>query len=182
MTHPHLVRAYELVERPQPVLVLESLTGATLGYLIDSRASRLPHADLVYLGLQLCSAVRYLHTFGVLHLDLKPANIFLMLVPFAPNLTVAVGLLLARGLLSQMDVPTRTSYVMAVVTPSERPAAASATAVPRSLAAALSPMFAGYLFSLSTFGWPLIIGGALKVTYDILLLLRFKRIVPPDEA
>jgi MFS family permease len=139
----------------------------------------------------ICSAVSFLiavplaKRFGLINtmvLTHLPANIFLILVPFAPNLTVAVGLLLARGLLSQMDVPTRTSYVMAVVTPSERPAAASATAVPRSLAAALSPMFAGYLFSLSTFGWPLIIGGALKVVYDILLLRRFKRVVPPDET
>jgi serine/threonine protein kinase len=75
LTHPHLVRAYELIERPQPVLVLESLTGATLGYVIDTRARPLPSADLVYLGLQLCSAVRYLHSVGVVHLDLKPSNI-----------------------------------------------------------------------------------------------------------
>ncbi len=75
VTHPHVVRAYELVERPRPVLVLESLTGATLGYLIDSRPRKLPSGDLVYLGLQLCSAVRYLHGLGVLHLDLKPANV-----------------------------------------------------------------------------------------------------------
>lgn len=75
VTHPHLVRAYELVERPRPVLILESLTGATLGYVIDNRARRLPPADLVYLGLQLCSAVRYLHSLDVLHLDLKPSNI-----------------------------------------------------------------------------------------------------------
>lgn len=75
VTHPHLVRAYELVERPRPVLVLESLTGATLGYVIDNRPRRLPPNDLVYLGLQLCSATRYLHSLGMLHLDLKPANI-----------------------------------------------------------------------------------------------------------
>ena len=73
--HPHVVRAYELVERPRPVLVLESLTGATLGYVIDNRPRRLPQGDLVYLGLQLCSAARYLHSLGVLHLDLKPSNI-----------------------------------------------------------------------------------------------------------
>jgi eukaryotic-like serine/threonine-protein kinase len=75
MTHPHVVRAYELVERPQPVLILESLTGATLGYEIDTRVRALPLLDLVYLGLQLCSAVRYMHGRGVLHLDLKPSNI-----------------------------------------------------------------------------------------------------------
>jgi len=75
ITHPHIVRAYELAERARPVLILESLTGATLGYVIDNRPRRLPPVDLVYLGLQLCSAVRYLHSFGVLHLDLKPSNI-----------------------------------------------------------------------------------------------------------
>lgn len=75
VTHPHLVRAYELVERPSPVIVLESLTGATLGYVIDARSRPLPRTDLVYLGLQLCSAVRYLHSLGVLHLDLKPSNV-----------------------------------------------------------------------------------------------------------
>lgn len=75
VTHPHIVRAYELALRPRPVLVLESLTGATLGYVIDTRRRPLPADDLVYLGLQLCSAVRYLHSLGVLHLDLKPDNI-----------------------------------------------------------------------------------------------------------
>ena len=110
-----------------------------------------------------------------------PANLFLILVPFAPSLPVAIALLLARSLLSQMDVPTRTSYVMAVVTPAERPAAASATAVPRSLAAAMSPMLAGYLFALSTFGWPLIIGGVLKIVYDLLLLVQFRRVRPDEE-
>ncbi len=75
LTHPHIVRAYELVDRPHPVLALEALTGATLGYVLDVRARRLPAVDIAYLGLQLCSAVRYLHGFGVLHLDLKPANV-----------------------------------------------------------------------------------------------------------
>lgn len=74
MTHPHIVRAYELIERPTPVLVLEALTGATLGYVLDTR-SRLPARELLFLGLQLCSAVRYLHAHGILHLDLKPANV-----------------------------------------------------------------------------------------------------------
>ncbi|HWJ45498.1 MAG TPA: serine/threonine-protein kinase [Gaiellaceae bacterium] len=75
LTHPHIVRAYELVERPHPVLALEALTGATLDYLLETRARRFPATDVVYLGLQLCSAMSYAHTFGILHLDLKPANI-----------------------------------------------------------------------------------------------------------
>ena len=88
-----------------------------------------------------------------------PANLFLVLTPFMPNLELAITFLLLRSALSQMDVPVRNSYVMAVVSPAERPAAASVTAVPRSLAAALSPLLSGYLLGLSPFGWPLVIGG-----------------------
>jgi hypothetical protein len=80
-----------------------------------------------------------------------------------------------------MDVPTRTSYVMAVVTPAERPAAASVTAVPRSLATSVSPILAGYLLTLSTFGWPLIIGGTLKGMYDVLLLIKFRGVRSAEE-
>jgi len=129
-------------------------------------------------------AVRLSKRFGLINTMVfthLPASFCLIALPFAPNLTVAIALLLVRGLLSQMDVPTRTSYVMAVVTPEERPAAASAAAVPRSLAAAVSPLFAGYLFGLSSFGWPLVIGGAIKVVYDLLLLAQFRRVRPVGE-
>jgi MFS family permease len=111
-----------------------------------------------------------------------PASIFLILVPFMPSLPLAILFLCLRSALSSMDVPARTSYVMAVVSPGERPAAASVTAVPRSLAAALSPAFAGYLLSLSAFGWPLIICGVLKITYDLLLLRMFRHVRPPEET
>ncbi len=111
-----------------------------------------------------------------------PSNLFLILVPFMPNLPLAITLLLARSALSQMDVPTRNSYVMAVVTPAERPAAASVTSVPRSLATAASPFLSGYLLSLTVFGWPLIIGGALKGIYDVLLLVMFKAVRPEEET
>lgn len=110
-----------------------------------------------------------------------PANIILMLVPFMPNVQLAVGLLLLRSALSQMDVPTRNSYVMAVVTPAERPATASVTAVPRSLASASAPLLSGVLFGLSSFGWPLVVAGALKGIYDLLLLAMFKKVRPPEE-
>lgn len=111
-----------------------------------------------------------------------PSNILLMMVPFAPTLWIAVALLLARSALSQMDVPTRTSYVMAVVAPEERPAAASLTSVPRSLASAVSPLLAGYLLTLSSFGWPLLAGGALKALYDLLLLAKFRKHRPEHET
>jgi MFS family permease len=110
-----------------------------------------------------------------------PANVFLILVPFMPTLGWALFFLMLRSALSSMDVPARTSYVMAVVTPPERPAAASLTAVPRSLASAVSPLFAGYLLSLSTFGWPLVLCGALKIAYDLSLLSMFRHVRPPEE-
>jgi MFS family permease len=93
-----------------------------------------------------------------------------------------VALLMARSLLSQMDVPTRTSYVMAVVTPGERAAAASVTSVPRSLAAAVGPIIAGWLLALSPFGWSLVAAGALKAIYDLLLLMLFRGHKPPEET
>jgi MFS family permease len=111
-----------------------------------------------------------------------PANMCLLLVPFAPNLWMALALLLTRSALSQMDVPTRTSYVMSVVTPGERAAAASITAVPRSLASAASPALAGLLLASSPFGWPLVIAGGLKILYDGLLLAMFRNVRPPHEG
>ena len=74
-THPHIVRAYEVSKEPQPVVFLETLTGATLAYLIDTSSRRLAISEIVHLGLHLCSALHYLHRQGVLHLDLKPSNI-----------------------------------------------------------------------------------------------------------
>ena len=81
-----------------------------------------------------------------------------------------------------MDVPTRSSYVMAVVTPPERPAAASVTAVPRSLASSLSPPLAGMLLSTTFLGLPLILCGTLKIFYDVVLLFSFRHIKPPEET
>lgn len=111
-----------------------------------------------------------------------PANVFLVLVPLMPNLELALVFLLLRFALSQMDVPARTSYVMAVVTPGERAAAASVTAVPRSLAAAIGPLCTGWLLAVSSFGWPLVICGSLKIVYDLILLAMFRHVRPPEEA
>jgi len=99
-----------------------------------------------------------------------PANMFLILAGIVPSAPLAVTFLLMRAALSQMDVPARQALVMRLVEPDERAAAASVTNVPRSLATALTPAFAGFLLDKSTFGWPLVIGGAMKATYDILLL------------
>src|SRR5215208_5046539 len=111
-----------------------------------------------------------------------PSNLFLILTAFAPTIWVAFGLLILLGLLSQMDVPTRSSDVMAVVQPEERPAAASVTAVPRSLSSAVAPLLSGWLLTVSPFGWPLVLAGALKAAYDLALLRRFAKVKPPEEC
>jgi predicted MFS family arabinose efflux permease len=111
-----------------------------------------------------------------------PANLMLLSIPFLPHLGWVIVLLLVRSALSQMDVPTRGSYVMAVVSPPERAAAASITAVPRSLASAASPLLAGYLLGISTFGWPLVVAGSIKIVYDVSLLAMFRAVRPPEEA
>jgi MFS family permease len=110
-----------------------------------------------------------------------PANGFLIAAAFMPTVEWAVAMLLLRYATSSMDVPARNSYVMAVVPPHERAAAASFTSVPRSLAAGVSPVFAGWMLGVSSFGWPLVIGGALKIGYDLLLLRLFRAVRPPEE-
>ena len=111
-----------------------------------------------------------------------PSSLFLILAAFAPNLTVAIVLLTLRAAMSQMAVPTRTSYVMAVVTPEERPAAASVTAVPRSLASSISPAVSGVLLATPFSGLPLIACGVLKIVYDLALLYSFRHTRPPEEV
>lgn len=131
------------------------------------------------------AAVRLAARFGLVNTMVfthLPSNVLLVLAALAPTLPLAVALLVLRSLLSQMDVPTRSSYVMAVVEPAERPAAASLTAVPRSLASALSPTLAGWALSLSPFGWPLVCAGLLKIAYDLALLRQFRAVRPPEEA
>src|SRR4029077_5364186 len=97
-------------------------------------------------------------------------------------LPIVLALLLVRSALSQMDVPTRTSYVMAVVTPAERASAASATAVPRRLPSSLSRAFAGALFASAFPGLPLVLCGGLKIVYDVALLYTCRHVKPPEES
>jgi len=149
----------------------------------------LPVAGSVFFGARLLSAFSQLVSprlaarFGLIETMVFthiPANVFLILAAFMPTATLAVTFLLLRMAFSQMDVPARQSYVMAVVPPEERAAAASVTNVPRSLASGLSPLIAGALLQHSTFGWPLICAGVLKLTYDMLLLFLFRRVRPTD--
>jgi hypothetical protein len=107
-----------------------------------------------------------------------PASLCLIGAAFASSLEVSLGLLLARSLLSQMDVPARSAYVMSVVTPAERPAAASFTAVPRSLAAAAGPTMAGAMFAAGAMAAPLVACGLLKIAYDVALYAAFRKVAP----
>jgi MFS family permease len=119
-----------------------------------------------------------LRTMAFTHL---PGQILLIAAALMPTAPLAVACLIGRSLLSSMDVPVRNAYVMSVVTPAERAAAASVTNVPRSLASALPPIAAGWMLDHSNFGWPLIIGGSLKIVYD-LLLLRMARDTTMESA
>jgi predicted MFS family arabinose efflux permease len=127
---------------------------------------------------QLASRIGLINTMVYTHI---PSSICLILAAFSPGLPLTLGLLLLRSALSQMDVPTRTSYVMAVVMPAERTAAASVTAVPRSLASSVSPLFAGALLTLPFSGLPLVFCGSLKIIYDLALLVAFRHVKPPEE-
>jgi predicted MFS family arabinose efflux permease len=110
-----------------------------------------------------------------------PSNVLLMLVPLMPNLPLAILVLLARFSISQMDVPTRQSYTMAVVDPDERSAASGVTTIARSIGAAISPSIAGALIAGSLFSVPFLISGGLKIIYDVAIWLSFRMVKPPEE-
>jgi MFS family permease len=164
-----------------PILVL---------WLLRRHALSLEEASVAMSAAALCSALSQLasaplarrigliRTMVYTHI---PANAFLVGAAFATSPAGAVACLLARASLSQMDVPARQAYVMSVVRPEERAAAASVTNVPRSLAAAASPTLAGALLQWSSFGWPLVAGGLLKIVYDLLLLAGFRHRPARDE-
>ena len=112
-----------------------------------------------------------------------PSNILIILVAFAPTLPLAVAFYLARMALSQMDVPTRQSYLVAVVSENERTAAAGITNISRNITQSISPSLAGYILqSLSFLSAPFVLGGVLKIVYDVMLYFNFKSIKPPDEV
>jgi MFS family permease len=128
---------------------------------------------------QLASRIGLVRTMVVTHL---PSNILLILVPLMPTLGLAIAVLLARFSISQMDVPTRQSYTMAVVRPEERSAAAGITGIARTTGAAISPLFAGLLFARpSLINMPFFLAGGLKIIYDLLLYRAFVAIRPPEE-
>ena len=132
------------------------------------------------LASRLSSRIGLIKTMVVTHL---PSNVLLILVPLMPNLPLAVLVLLIRFSISQMDVPTRQSYTMAVVSPDERSAAGGITGVARTTGAAMSPFFAGLLFARpALIGVPFFIAGGLKIVYDLLLYRKFVAIQPKEET
>ena len=129
---------------------------------------------------RLANRIGLVNTMVVTHL---PSNVLLILIPLMPTLWLAALMLLVRFSISQMDVPTRQSYVMAVVHPHERSAASGITGVARTTGAAMSPLFAGLLFGHpSLINVPFFIAGSLKIVYDLLLFRAFRAIKPPEEA
>jgi len=136
-------------------------------------------------GISALLASRLAARFGLIRtmvLTHLPSNILLLLVPLMPNVKLAVLLLLARFSISQMDVPTRQSYTIAVVSPEERSAAAGITGVARTTGAAISPLFVGFMFARpALINVPFYIAGALKIVYDLLLYKEFISMKPPEE-
>jgi MFS family permease len=127
----------------------------------------------------LARRIGLLNTMVFTHL---PSNVLLLLVPLAPSVEIAVGCLLVRHLLSQLDVPTRQSYTMAIVGPSERAAAAGVLSVSRNAAAAVAPVFAGFTLAVPALGLPFLIAGSLKIAYDLAVFAVFRQIRPPEET
>ena len=151
-----------------------SLSAASLFFFWSTTLSAFSYPVAVWLARR----IGLINTMVFTHI---PSSIFLILAAFSSDLYLTLALLLVRSALSQMDVPTRTSYVMAVVTPAERTAAASVTAVPRSLASSLSPALAGALLATPFSGLPLVACGVLKIAYDLALLYSFRHVKPPEE-
>ncbi len=131
------------------------------------------------LAVKLAEKIGLINTMVFTHI---PSNILLILVPLMPTLPLAIGLLLLRFSISQMDVPTRQSYTVAVVDPDERSAAAGVTAIARSVGSAISPSLTGLFFSIPfLFSAPFFLSGGLKIIYDLLLFREFRSVKPPEE-
>jgi predicted MFS family arabinose efflux permease len=137
-------------------------------------------------GISSLLAVRMAKRFGLIKTMVYthiPSSIFLILVPIMPTLTLAIVALMARFSISQMDVPTRQSYTMAVVSPDERSAAMGVTSIARSVGAAFSPSLGGWLMSIpALFSTPFFLCGGIKIIYDLILYRSFTALKPPEET
>ncbi|MGB5197677.1 MAG: MFS transporter [Candidatus Deferrimicrobium sp.] len=131
------------------------------------------------LAVRLATRIGLINTMVFTHV---PSNVLLILVPLMPTLPLAITVLLLRFGISQMDVPTRQSYTMAVVSPDERSAASGVTSIARSVGAAISPTLTGYLFAVpALLSAPFYLAGGLKIVYDVLLYRGFRTMKPPEE-
>jgi MFS family permease len=140
----------------------------------------------IFAGISALVASRLAARFGLIRTMVAthlPSNVLLILVPLMPTLPLAILVLLVRFSISQMDVPTRQSFIMAVVNPEERSAAAGITGVARTLGAAISPLFVGLLFARpALINLPFFIAGTIKIAYDLLLYRAFVTVRPPEET
>jgi MFS family permease len=191
-----LNRSRGVVMRLAGLFSLDSLAG---GFVVQSLIAFYFHLRWgvgpevlgpVFMGVGLLQAVSFtvaarvseriglINTMVFTHL---PSNVLLMAIPLAPTLPWAIALLLARHALSQMDVPVRQSYVVAVVDPDERMAAAGVTNIARNLAQSVTPVIAGAVMQVAGLGVPFLLGGGLKIVYDLLLLGMFRTVRPPEE-
>jgi len=192
-----LHRSQGVVLRLSALFALDSFGG---GFVVQSFAAYWFHrrygvdpatlgalffAANVFAGFSALVASRLAHRIGLINTMVVthlPSNLLLMLIPLMPNLPLAATLLLLRFSISQMDVPTRQSYTMAVVAPDERAAASGITGVARTTGAAISPLFAGLLFAQpALINVPFYLAGILKSAYDLLLFRAFRRLKPPEE-
>ncbi len=194
--HAGLQRSRRVVFTLAGLFSLDSLAG---GFVVQSLiafyfnlrwGTGLELLGPIFLGAGLLQAVSFLaaarvaeriglvNTMVFTHL---PSNVLLMAIPFAPTLPWAIVLLLTRNALSQMDVPTRQSYIVAVVDPEERVAAAGVTNIARNLAQAVTPVIAGTVMQVVGLGVPFLLGGGLKIVYDLLLFAMFRTVRPPEE-
>ncbi len=192
-----LQRSHRVVFKLSTLFALDAFAG---GFVIQSIAAYWFHVRFgvspavlgaiffganVFAGFSALVAARLAARFGLVNTMVfthLPSNVLLILVPLMPNLELAILVLLLRFSISQMDVPTRQSYVMAVVPPEERSAAAGVTGVARTTGAAISPLIAGVLLaSKATFNAPFLLAGGLKIVYDLLLYRSFVTVRPPEE-
>ena len=144
----------------------------------------------IFFGTNLLAALSFLaapaiaRRFGLLNTMVfthLPSNVLLLLIPLMPNLELAVVMLLVRNLLSQLDVPTRQSYTMAVVDPDERAASAGILSVARNAGAAIAPLFTGPILTVPSLGLPFLLAGGLKIIYDLWIFAVFRKVKPPEE-
>ncbi len=186
-----------IVQKLSAIFAVDAFGGGFIGtsilsyYFYERFSLQYTSLALIFSATQIVTAISFLaserlarriglvNTMVFTHI---PSNIFLTAIPFAPSALGAVFLLLCRHSLSQMDVPARQSYVMAVVDEADRTPAAGFTNVSRSVAQSVSPSLAGYAMANLWIGSPIAIAGSLKLAYDFLIYGNFRKIKPPEET